>query len=283
MASNANRVLIPGNGRFWTGAVDSPPPGQLVTVTGSPTSAVLTFTVAGQATTAVTVSTLTQDADLLEIAQAIAALSTVGSGRVSVMPASATNALSYLIFIDPAVTTQAITVSGTFTGGSTPAVAVATSAVGLGPWTPYTEIGHTSKDSPLQVNRTGGDVTTLDSWQQAGIASSTAATSFSLAFTLLQYDVPSLKLYYGSNANVAANGMVQTAQANPAATELAMVLQILNGSKAEWRHYPRVSIIAADGENFDTTKFAGMPVQAGILASSTYAFGQQLTQTGAAA
>lgn len=283
MAQNANRAIVPGNGRFWIGAVDSPPPGQLIKITGAPTSTSLVLIVGAVTAAAITVTPTTVDADCLEIAQTIANLSSVGSGRVSVLPADTTG-YAYLVFIDPIVATQAITTTGTtFTAGSTPAVTVSTTASGLGAWTPYTEIGHTSQDSPLQVNRSGGDVTTLDSWQQAGIASSTAATQYSLAFSLLQYDIASMKLYYGSNANFAVNGMLQTAQANPAATEQALVLQVLNGSKAQWRHYPRVSIIAADGENFDTTKIAGMPVQAGILASSTYAFGQQLSQVGAAA
>ncbi len=283
MTQNANRVIIPGNGRFWTAAVDTPPPGQLLTVTGAPTSAQLALTVNAVASPPVTVTPTTVDADLLELAQAIAALSSVGAGRVSVLPASVTNPLQYLMFIDPAVLTQALTVAGTFTGGTGPAATVATAAVGLGPWTPWTEIGHTSGDSPLQVNRSGGDVTTQDTWQAAGVASSVAATNFALAFSLMQYDYDSMKLYYGANANVGANGMLQTAPANPAPTEKALLLQILNGSKAEWRHYPRVSIIGADGENFDRTKLAGMPVQASILSSSTFAFGQQLTQVGAAA
>lgn len=280
---NSNRVIIPGNGRFWLAPVDTLPPGQLLRVTGAPTSANVTATVNAVASTPVSVSGTTQDADMLELAQAIAALSTVGSGRVSVLPASETNPFAYLVFIDPAVTTQAITAAATFTGGTTPAIEVVTDTVGLGSWAAWTEIGHTSKDSPLQVNRSGGDTTVLDTWQESGVEASTAATQFALAYTLLQYDVASMKLYYGSNATFGANGMVQTSKQNPAATEHALLLQILNGNKAEWRHYPRVSTIAADGENFDTTKLAGMPIKSTLLSSPTYAFGQQLSQVGAAA
>lgn len=283
MAQNANRVFIPGNGRFWTGVVDSPPPAQLISITGAPTATSLVLIVGAQTAPAITVTPTTVDADCIEIAAAIAALSSVGAGRVSVLPAGTTG-YQYLVFIDQAVATQVITTTGTtFTAGSTPAVVVSTTASGLGPWTPYSEVGHTSQDSPLQVNRSGGDVTTLGSWQASSLASSTAATDFSLAFSLLQYDYVNERLYYGSNAAIGANGMLQTAQANPAATECALLLQILNGSKVQWRHYPRVSIIAADGENFDTTKLGAMPVQAGILSSSTFAFGQQLSQVGAAA
>jgi len=281
---NSNRVIIPGNGRFWRAPVDTPPPGQLLRILGAPTSADVTATVNAEATSAVALGgAASQDADMLALVQAIAGLPTVGSGRVSLLPASMTNPFSYLVFIDPAVTTQTLTAAATFTGGSTPSIEVVTSAVGLGAWDDWTEIGHTSKDSPLQVNRSGGDTTVLDTWQESGVDASTAATQFALAYTLLQYDVDSMKLYYGSNATFAENGMLQTAAANPAATEHALLLQILNGNKAEWRHYPRVSTIAADGENFDTTKLAGMPIKSTILSSATFAFGQQLSQVGVAA
>jgi hypothetical protein len=282
MTQNAKRVIVPGNGRLWWAAVDSPPPGQLVSVSGAPTAAALTFTVGGQATPAINVTPATVDADILTIAQAIAALPNVGAGKVAVIPAGLTG-LAYLIVIDPSVVSQTITVAGTFTGGTAPAATVATTAVGLGPWTPFTEFGHTSKDSPLQLNRSGGDVTTLGSWQADAIDTSTAAVTNSLAYSLLQYDYTAMRFYHGSNAVTGANGMLQPSQSTPTATEHALFLWIRNGSKAEVRGWPRVSTLAADAEAFDTAKLAGMPIASTVLSSSVFSFGTQLSQVGAAA
>jgi hypothetical protein len=104
-----------------------------------------------------------------------------------------------------------------------------------------------------------------------------------MAYSLLQYDVASLKLYYGSNANVGADGQVQAAQSGPSATENGLFLVIRNGQKAQARYVPRVSTIAADGENFDTSKLAELPVQSSFLSSATQSFSQANSLVGAAA
>lgn len=282
MSRNSKRVMVPGHGSFFINDVDTPPPGQLIKITGGPTTTQLVFTVNDEDTPSVAVTAATLDDDMLTMAQQIAALPTVGAGRVCVIPAGRSG-LSYAIFIDQAVTDQAITVAGTFTGGTTPAVTVATTAVGFGPWDGYSEIGYTSKDSPWQINKTGGDVTPQDSWQEDGIDSSVAGISWSMAFNALQYDYDTMKLYHGSNAVEGTNGLLQTSKDGPTATEKALFMLLRNGNKAQVRHWARTSIIGADGESFDTTKLANMPLQAAVLSSTTYAFGQQLSQIGAAA
>lgn len=282
MTQDSSKVIVPGHGRFWLAAVDTLAPGQVFKVTGAPTQAVVTFTVNAVAAAAGVTLKATDSpfAKALAIASALAALSTVGAGNVIVLPTG--DVWTFTIILDPAVTTPAITMTTTFTGGTTPAATISTTGRALD-FSAYTEVGHTSPDSPLQMNRSGGDVTTLGSWQQDNIDSSQAAVTWAMAYSLLQYDTNSLKLYHGSNANVSSDGMVQTSLAGPAPTENAMFLTIKNGQKAQYRHIPRVSTIAADGENFDTSKLAAMPVQSSFLSSNTLAYGQGISITGAAA
>jgi hypothetical protein len=280
MAQDSTKVIVPGHGRFWLGAVDTLAPGQVLKITGTPTQAVVTPTVNAVAGAATTLkSSNTPYANALLLASALAAMSSVGSGNVVVLPTS--DPWIYTVILDPAVASPALTATATFTGGTTPAITVSSTGRAAD-FSAYTEIGHTSPDNPLQMNRSGGDVTTLGSWQADSIDSSQAAVSWSMAYSLLQYDAFSLKLYHGSNSNVAADGMVQVSQA-PTATENALFLIIKNGNKAQVRHVPRVSTIAADGENFDTSKLAELPVQSSFLASSTLSYGQALSFTGAAA
>jgi hypothetical protein len=281
MPLDSGKVIVPGHGRFWLGPVDAPPPGQILAITGAPTQATIVLTVNAVASASIVLkSSDTMTTRMTAIASALAATSSVGSGNVVVLPGP--DAWTYLIILDPSVAVPTITVNaGTFTGGTTPAVSI--NATGRGPFSAYTEIGHTSPDNPLQMNRDGGDVTTLGSWQQDNVDQSTAAVNWAMAFSLLQYDITSMKLYHGSNAIVGADGSVQSNLAGPSPTEAAEFLIVKNGAKAQARHYPRVSIIAADGESFDTSKLAEMPVQASILSSNTLTYGFSVSQTGVAA
>lgn len=283
MAQDSYKVIVPGNGRYFTGPVDSAPPGQIVGFTGAPTAVTsLVLTVGGVSTSGVALPTLTaadQAKNCLIIAQALAGLSSVGSGNVYVFPGP--TAVTFLVIIDPEVVTQVITSTGsTFTGGTGPAVAISSRAT----WTagPYTEVGHTSIDNPMQENRTGGDVTTYDTWQASGVESSTAPVTKAVAFSLHQYDVANMKLYYGANSAVdATDGSILEPQGSASATQAALFLLVFNGSKAMTRWFPRTSIIAADAESFDTTKLAEMPVAATILASSTLAYSAKRGVVGA--
>jgi hypothetical protein len=282
MAQDSTKVIVPGHGRFWLGPVDTLAPGQVLKITGTPTQATVTLTVATVASAATVLrSTDSSYTKALAIATALAGLSSVGAGNVlGVFPTP--DPWTFTIVLDPSVATPAITATATYTGGTTPGLTVSTTGRSAD-FSAYSEIGHTSSDNPLQMNRSGGDVTTQDSWQASGIDSSQAPVSWSMAYSGLQYDVPTLKLYHGSNANVSADGMVQTNPSGPTATENAMFLAIRNGSKAQIRHVPRVSTIAADGENFDTSKLAELPLQSSFLTSNNTSYGQALSVVGAAA
>lgn len=131
---------------------------------------------------------------------------------------------------------------------------------GAGAWV---EIGHTSRDTPMQVSRDGGETTALGSWQDANLRSEVAAITYRIAFNLLQYDETGLKLYYGANAAV-VSGRVRPPK-SPVATESALFIRIIDGAKAQYRHYKRVSIIGADSEEFDVAQLASLPVAATIL------------------
>ncbi|MEO7260255.1 MAG: hypothetical protein ABI047_03195 [Jatrophihabitantaceae bacterium] len=279
MGQDSSKVIVPGHGRFWLGNPDSPPPGQIIKVSGNPTAAVITMTVATIACVANVAAANSSQQNMLAIAQALAGNLAVGAGKVFVFPGP--DLWTWLVIIDPSVVSQTITATATYTAGATPSIQVLTS--GRGPWTPFSEVGHTSKESPLQINRSGGDVTAQGSWQAENIDSSTAAVGWALAYALLQQDLASLKLYHGSNAVQAADGTLQASKSGPSPTENSLFLLIQNGGKAICRDYPRVSTLAADGESFDVAKLAGMPVASTVLSSSTASYGYSVSQAGVAA
>ncbi|MCK2237708.1 MULTISPECIES: hypothetical protein [unclassified Crossiella] len=132
------------------------------------------------------------------------------------------------------------------------------------PAAPWVQVGHTSRENPLQTNRTGGEVTTQGSWQDPAMRTSISPVTWSVAFSLLQYDPPSLKLYYGSNSAVTAEGRVRPPK-TPVPTSAALFVRIVDGRREHYRHYDRTEIIAADAEEFDVEKLAALPVSATIL------------------
>lgn len=144
---------------------------------------------------------------------------------------------------------------------------------GAGPWV---EVGHTQRDTPLQVSREGDDPEVLGSWQDPNLRTRQNPPTFSLAFGLLQYDAQNLPLYYGSNAEVDADGWVQVPKV-PVATESALFVRVVDGNREHYRHYPRVSILAADSEEFDVEALASMPVAATILGAEGSDFGGSLS------
>src|SRR5687767_3169312 len=122
----------------------------------------------------------------------------------------------------------------------------------------FVEIGHTSRDTPMQVSRDGGEATTKGSWQDANMRSDVSQPTFAIAFNLLQYDVDSQKLYHGANATV-VSGRLRIPK-TPTPTEKCLFVRIIDGAKAQYRHYKRVSIIGADAEEFDVENLASMPI-----------------------
>jgi hypothetical protein len=142
----------------------------------------------------------------------------------------------------------------------------------------WVEVGHTSRENPMQVSRDGGDQTILGSWQNPTLRTSTDTVTTSLAFTLLQYDNENMALYYGSNSEVdGGTGRLKVAK-SPSPTEAALFVRIIDGTKEQYRYYEKVSIIAADAEEFDVESLAGMPVAATILGADESDFNAELTE-----
>lgn len=145
------------------------------------------------------------------------------------------------------------------------------------PEEPWAETGHTSREEPLQVSRDGDDPEVLGSWQDPSLRTRQNPPTFSLAFALLQYDAENQKLFYGANAEVdATTGRVKTPKV-PVATEVALFVRIVDGTKEQYRYYPRVSILAADSEEFDVEALASMPVSATILGAAGSDFNSELS------
>lgn len=141
----------------------------------------------------------------------------------------------------------------------------------------WTEIGHTTHDSPMTLTRTGGDRTTLPSWQSAALRESVSPISYSLGFGLLQHDEQSLKLFYGGGSVV--SGMFKVPKV-PVAQEHALFVRIIDGADVWARYFSIASILGSDSEEADPENLLAMPVSATILGDDSldYLFGIYLPE-----
>lgn len=131
------------------------------------------------------------------------------------------------------------------------------------PGASWTDVGDTALESPFGFTFEGGDSTVLGTWQNPAKRVTHAPLTISVAFTLLNWTIDSLKLYWGGNgATVAGRYRVPV---SPTETTMALFVLIQDGLEEVGIYFPSVSIYRADDIGGDATSFAGMPVRATIL------------------
>lgn len=126
--------------------------------------------------------------------------------------------------------------------------------------TEWTEMGHTSLSDILSAASSGGEVSTLPTLQNRNLRQSVAARTESFNINLLQFDVTSLKLYYGSNAIVTDEGDVQV-PSEPTPTEAAWCVVFYDGESTAGVYAEKASIFRnSDISISDTENLAQLPL-----------------------
>lgn len=142
----------------------------------------------------------------------------------------------------------------------TAAVGTALPADLLAPGVEWTNVGHTSLEDVFSISSEGGDATSLGTLQAKVLRTKYAPRSESFGFTLQQFDVDGLKLYYGSNATVDTDGNVQV-PSNPTVTVKAFLAVFVDGDNTFAFYAPKAEIFRADDLSLsDTESLAGLPI-----------------------
>lgn len=132
----------------------------------------------------------------------------------------------------------------------------------------WTHMGHTSVEDILAAASEGGESTTLRSLQSKNLRTVVSPRTETFTMNLLQFDSPSLKLYYGANANV-VSGRVQVPE-NPIPTERAWMVIFFDGHTVAGIYAPKASIFRADDFAVtDTENLSQLSVAITPLAHST--------------
>lgn len=129
----------------------------------------------------------------------------------------------------------------------------------------WTEVGNTTLDNILNLTSEGGAVTTLSSLQNKSLRQSIEPRIESLGLNLLEWTADSLKLYYGSNAVVAADGAVEV-PSEPVPTEKAFLAVLEDGENVGGFYAAKSSVFRSDDIAIqDTNSLASLPIKVTAL------------------
>jgi hypothetical protein len=144
----------------------------------------------------------------------------------------------------------------------------------LVPTSPWSIVGHTSLEDIFSIASEGGEATVIGTLQNKSLRTKYSARTETMTFTLQQFDVPGLKLYYGSNAPVLPNGTVGV-PTEPTPTIAAFLAVFVDGENHFAFYAPRAEIYRSDDVSFgDTESLAGLPIGVKPMAfgSNTYTY-----------
>ncbi|ATI18637.1 major tail protein [Streptomyces phage Amethyst] len=130
----------------------------------------------------------------------------------------------------------------------------------LVPTSPWGVVGHTSLEDIFSIASEGGEATVIGSLQNKSLRTKYSARTETMTFTLQQFDIAGLKLYYGANAPVLPNGLVGV-PTDPTPTVASFLVVFVDGENHFAFYAPKAEIYRADDVSFgDTESLAGLPI-----------------------
>lgn len=150
----------------------------------------------------------------------------------------------------------------------------------LAPGVAWDIVGHTSLEDIFALSSEGGEATVLGTLQNKSLRTKYSQRSESMSFTLQQFDVEGLKLFYGSNAPVLADGSVGV-PADPTPTLAAFLAIFLDGDNVFAFYAPKAEIYRGDDMSLsDTESLAGLPLSVKPMLHSTNTWTYSVTPLG---
>lgn len=271
MPQNDNAVLNAAVGYVYTAPVGTaaPTPAALKTldlnvygaqvytlkITGNPTAGTFTLTAGSQTTAAIA-----YNASASVVQAALALLTSVGAGNVSVTGTSILDANGFDVSWIGTKFGTAITTTGTptFTGGTAPAISlVIKSAAGI--WKP---VGHTSRGTLPEFGFDGDTTEIRGSWQKKKLREiQTDDPVDYVSVTLHQLDKESLALYYGPNASTTSGVFGVSSTSQNANVEVAGLIIVVDGTQRLGFHFSKAAVKRDDAIDLPIDDLAALPIK----------------------
>jgi|LSQX01.1.fsa_nt_gb hypothetical protein len=134
----------------------------------------------------------------------------------------------------------------------------------LTPDSPWSALGHTSLENILGSQQEGGESTILGTLQKRTLRTSVAPIVESFVINLQQFDLDSLKLYYGSNMGTQGSNdtLVNTIPTTPTPTRMAWCALYWDGANVFGLYAPSASIIRNENLTLENTDaLASLPLR----------------------
>jgi hypothetical protein len=150
----------------------------------------------------------------------------------------------------------------------------------LVPGATWSNVGHTSLEEIFSITSEGGEATVIGTLQNKSLRTKYSARTETMTFTLQQFDVDGLKLYYGANAQILADGSVGV-PAEPEPTEAAFLAVFVDGDNHFAFYAPKAEIYRADDLSIaDTESLAGLPLGVKPMAYGANSYTYAVTPLG---
>ena len=144
----------------------------------------------------------------------------------------------------------------------------------------WTNVGHTSLSDIMSMTSEGGEATNIGTLQNKTLRTKYATRTETIGISIHQFDTPSLKLYYGSNAPTLANGLIGV-PTDPIPTTCAFAAIFLDGENYFGIYVPRAEIFRSEDLSIsDTESLATLPLNVKCLQSGTNAYTYAITPLG---
>lgn len=144
----------------------------------------------------------------------------------------------------------------------------------------WDNVGHTSLEEILGLSSEGGEATVLGTLQNKSLRTKYSSRTEAMAFTLQQFDVAGLKLFFGANAPVLADGSVGV-PVDPEPTICAFLAIFIDGENVFAFYAPKAEIYRGDDMSLsDTESLAGLPLSVKPMVFGTNTWTYAVTPLG---
>lgn len=126
-------------------------------------------------------------------------------------------------------------------------------------------LGHTSKENMVSLSKDGGDVTSFDSWWEAAIDVQRAPLTWGVTVNTLEVTKDNFDLAFNGKLETESETGGYLVPADIQATEIALFILAMQGTKRMGLYIPRVSISLGDAPSFDAEALFELPLSASIL------------------
>lgn len=132
--------------------------------------------------------------------------------------------------------------------------------------TGWNNMGHTSRENAVALDKDGDDAETKGTWQAPSLRNTAPTTTWKIGIPALQFDNATLEAYFGEGD--ISDPDVFWVLDGAGAVEGGLFLVLVDGSSRAGLYIPKVSFGADDTPEFDPEEFVEFPIVATVLSHS---------------